>query len=162
MAPDLLLWHDDDELLDDRLQIIVRLNDTLNERDRNHLLQRASSPREYELLGMAPGDHVMRLYRQKLKARGVLTSSQLMEQRNGQMVQVAGMVVVRQRPPTAKGHVFITLEDEEGLSNLIIRPKVYARYKDTLRNKPLLLITGKLQREGQAVSVLVQSGAPLS
>jgi len=116
---------------------------------------------EYELLGLAPGDHVMRLYRQGLQERGVLDSGQLMERRDGQMVQVAGMVVVRQRPPTAKGHVFITLEDEEGLTNLIIRPNVYERYKDTLRNRPLLLVTGKLQREGQAISVLVQSAAPL-
>ena len=116
---------------------------------------------EYELLGLAPGDHVMRLYRQKLQARGVLTSSELTERSDGQMVQVAGMVVVRQRPPTAKGHVFITLEDESGLTNLIIRPQVYERYKDTLRNRSLLMVTGKLQREGQAISVLVQSAAPL-
>ena len=70
-------------------------------------------------------------------------------------MRVAGLVVVRQRPPTAKGHLFITLEDEEGLVNLIVRPDVYERYRDALRNAPLLWVEGRLQREGQALSVLV-------
>jgi error-prone DNA polymerase len=114
---------------------------------------------EYELLGMAPGDHIMRLYRDRLRKEGVLRSKELEERRDGEIVKVAGMVAVRQRPPTAKGHVFITLEDEDGLINLIIRPQVYERHRDTLRNRPLLLVAGRLQREGQAMSVLVQSAA---
>jgi error-prone DNA polymerase len=76
-------------------------------------------------------------------------------------VRVAGRVVVRQQPPTAKGVVFITLEDEEGLVNLIVRPDVYERYRDALRNAPLLLVEGRLQREGQTFSVLVQGAAAL-
>jgi error-prone DNA polymerase len=59
-------------------------------------------------------------------------------------MRVAGWAVVRQRPPTAKGHVFITAEDEEGLVNLIVRPDVYERYRDPLRNTPLLWIEGRL------------------
>jgi error-prone DNA polymerase len=62
---------------------------------------------------------------------------------------------------TAKGHLFVTLEDEEGLVNLIVRPDVYERYRDALRNTPLLWIEGRLQREGQALSVLVYRAAPL-
>jgi len=58
-------------------------------------------------------------------------------------------------PATAKGHLFVTLEDEEGLVNLIVRPDVYERYRGVLRNAPLLWIEGRLQREGQALSVLV-------
>jgi len=110
---------------------------------------------EYELLGLAPGDHVMRLYRERLRTQGVLSSKELAERRNGQTVRVAGLVVVRQRPPTAKGHLFITLEDEEGLVNLIVRPHAYEQHRDTLRNAPLLWVKGRLQREGHAVSVLV-------
>jgi error-prone DNA polymerase len=72
------------------------------------------------------------------------------------------LVVVRQRPPTAKGHVFITLEDEEGLVNLIIRPTVYERYKSAIRNAPLLLAEGRLQREGHAISVLVHRAGALT
>jgi len=116
---------------------------------------------EVELLGLTPGDHVMGLYRQALRAQGVLSSRKLEEQRDGQTVRVAGWIVVRQRPPTAKGHVFITLEDEEGLVNLIVRPDVYERYRGALRSAPLLLVEGRLQREGHALSVLVYRAAAL-
>jgi error-prone DNA polymerase len=76
-------------------------------------------------------------------------------------VRVAGWAVVRQRPPTAKGHLFITLEDEEGLMNLIVRPQVYEQYRAALRNAPLLWVEGRLQREGEAMSVLVHRAAAL-
>ena len=116
---------------------------------------------EYELMGMAPGEHLMVLYREALRAAGVLTSAQLAGRRNGERVRVAGWAVVRQRPPTAKGHLFITLEDEEGLANLIVRPGVYEQYCDVLRNAPLLWIEGRLQHEGHAISVLVYRAAAL-
>jgi error-prone DNA polymerase len=116
---------------------------------------------EVELLGLTPGDHVGGLYREALRARGVLSSGELEGQRDGQTVRVAGLVVVRQRPPTAKGHVFITLEDEEGLVDLIVRPDVYQRYRGVLRGAPLLLVEGRLQREGHALSVLVHRAAAL-
>ena len=74
---------------------------------------------EYELLGLAPEDHVMSLYREALEAHGVTSNQALVDQRDGKKVRVAGKVVVRQRPPSAKGFVFITLEDETGLVNLV-------------------------------------------
>jgi error-prone DNA polymerase len=116
---------------------------------------------EYELVGLAPGEHVMDLYREALQARNVLSSGELAARQDGERVRVAGWAVVRQRPPTAKGHVFITLEDEEGLVNLIVRPDVYERYRDALRNSPLLWVEGRLQREGHALSVLVYRAAAL-
>jgi error-prone DNA polymerase len=116
---------------------------------------------EYELLGLTPGEHVMNLYRDALQAKGVQTSRSLEQGEDGQIVRVAGLATVRQRPPTAKGHVFITLEDEEGLANLIIRPRVFERYRDALRNAPLLWVEGRLQKEGRAISVLVHRAAPL-
>jgi error-prone DNA polymerase len=115
---------------------------------------------EYELLGLAPDDHVMSLYRDKLRASGVSSSRDLTSKQPGEKVRVAGQVVVRQRPPTAKGHVFLTLEDEEGLVNLIVRPVVYERHRDALRNAPLLLVEGVLQPEVQG-SVLVYQAAKL-
>ena len=111
---------------------------------------------EYELLGLTPGDQVMSLYREELRAQGVMSSGELAGRQDGQTVRVAGWVVIRQRPPTAKGHVFITLEDEEGLINLIVRPDVYERYRDALRHAPLLRVEGRLQREGDAMSILVR------
>jgi error-prone DNA polymerase len=116
---------------------------------------------EYELLGAAPSGHVMSLYREALQAQGVLSSGDLNRQQNGQTVRVAGWAVVRQRPPTAKGHVFITLEDEEGLINLIVRPKIYQQYRNALRNAPLVWVEGQLQREGHAMSVLVHRASAL-
>ena len=126
------------------------------------LSQRERMGWEYELLGLSPGDHVMRLYRQKLRSEGVLNSAEVWERQNGETVRVAGLVAVRQKPPTAKGHVFITLEDEEGLVNLIVRPRVYERYRAALRNASLLRAVGRLQREGQALSVLVHTAEDLT
>jgi error-prone DNA polymerase len=117
---------------------------------------------EYELLGMTPGGQVMDLYREALEQQGVLTSRELAMCQGGERVHVAGWAVVRQRPPTAKGMLFITLEDEEGLMNLIVRPDVYERYRDALRNVPLLWIEGRVQREGEAISVLVYNAKPLA
>ncbi len=116
---------------------------------------------EYELLGMAAGDQVTRLYREALRARGVLSSRELAARRDGEVVRVAGWAVVRQRPPTAKGFLFITLEDEEGLMNLIVRPDVYQQYRTVLRSAPLLWVEARLQREGSATSLLVSRAAAL-
>jgi error-prone DNA polymerase len=116
---------------------------------------------EYELLGLAPGGHVMDLYRKDLQKRGVPSSRDLDARRDGELVRLAGYAVVRQRPPTAKGYLFITLEDEDGLTNLIVRPRIYERFRDALRNAPLLWIEGQLQREGQALSVLVHRAEAL-
>jgi error-prone DNA polymerase len=111
---------------------------------------------EYELMGLAPGGQVMSLYREALRAQGVISSRELAERRDGEIVRVAGWAAVRQRPPTAKGHLFITLEDEEGLMNLIVRPDVYEQHRDVLRRSPLLRVEGRVQREGNALSILVQ------
>jgi error-prone DNA polymerase len=117
---------------------------------------------EYELLGLAPGGHVMALYRDALRRQGVLTSRELAGRRDGERVRVAGWAVVRQRPPTAKGMLFVSLEDEDGLINLVVRPDVYERYRDALRNAPLLWAEGRVQREGEAISVLVHRAAALA
>jgi error-prone DNA polymerase len=84
---------------------------------------------DYELLGMTPGDHPLRLWRPRLQRRGVLSAAELNRRPAGQRVRVAGLVVVRQAPPTAHGHLFITLEDETGLTNLIIHPDLVTQTK---------------------------------
>jgi error-prone DNA polymerase len=116
---------------------------------------------EYELMGLVPDDHVMSLYRGMLERRGVATTYELASRHDGDKVRVAGKVVVRQRPPSAKGFLFITLEDEVGLANLVVRPKTYDKYQAALRNSPLLLVEGHLQREGEAFSVMVHSATGL-
>ena len=89
-------------------------------------------------------------------ARACSSAAELLAQPAGSLVKVAGLVIVRQAPPTAHGHLFLTLENETGLVNLIIRPDLYERERNTLHNATLLLAEGRLQREGAAVSVLAQ------
>jgi error-prone DNA polymerase len=117
---------------------------------------------EYELLGMAPGDHVMAVYREALRARGILSSRELGEQDDGRAARIAGLVVVIQRPPSARGYAFVTLEDEAGLMNVIVRPGVYAHYRGVLRGAPLLVVGGVVQRQDGVLNLLADRAAPLS
>jgi error-prone DNA polymerase len=103
----------------------------------------------------------MSLYRERLRAYGVLSSADLASRRSGERVLVAGLAIIRQRPPSAKGFVFLTLEDEEGLVNLVVRPAIYERHREVLRGNPLLLVQGQVQREGNAINVQVYQAVPL-
>ncbi|MDO8670448.1 MAG: OB-fold nucleic acid binding domain-containing protein, partial [Dehalococcoidia bacterium] len=77
------------------------------------------------------------------------------------MVAVAGMVVTRQAPGTAKGHVFLTLEDEYGLVNVVLRPQVYEKYRRIARQEPIILVEGILQRKDGVTNVIATSLTPL-
>src|SRR5262249_54161329 len=85
-------------------------------------------------------------YRRRLRALGVIPSYLINRLPDGREVRVGGMVVCRQRPGTAKGFVFITLEDEHGLVNVIVRPDVYQQYRDALRNATIVAIAGRHQK----------------
>ena len=117
---------------------------------------------EYSVLGLPVSDQVMALYRPWLKKMGILSSLDLKDRKDKKKVKVAGLVVVRQAPPTAKGHVFITLEDEYGLVNVIVRPDVYERFRHSLRDAPLITVEGILQKQGEVVSVLAQRAVGLT
>src|SRR5262249_47557321 len=82
---------------------------------------------DYAGTGLTVGRHPMALRRDELAMRGVLRAIDLRSERNGRRVRVAGMVITRQRPGTAKGFVFLTLEDETGIANIIVRPDLFAR-----------------------------------
>jgi error-prone DNA polymerase len=116
---------------------------------------------EQEIMGLSPGDHIMTLYRARLDEQGILGSHGLTGCSNGQRVKAAGLLVVHQSPPTAKGFHFLTLEDEEGMINVIVRPKVYGRYRNIIRGAHLLLVAGMAQREGEVTNLLADSIAPL-
>jgi len=111
---------------------------------------------EYGILGLPVGEQMVALHRPRLERLGVLRSKDLERKQNGERVRVAGLVVVRQRPPTAKGFVFITMEDEDGLMNVIVKPDVYQRYYKVLRNCFLLIVEGKVQRQGGILNVLAE------
>ena len=91
----------------------------------------------------------------------ILRSSDLAKTRDGAMVEVAGMVVARQRPETAKGIVFMLLEDERGTVNLIVPPPVYDRHRALVRAAPLLRAKGKLERREGTINVVVIDVAAL-
>ena len=82
---------------------------------------------DYAGMGLTIGPHPMALRRDELALRGVLRAADLPQARDGRRVRVAGMVITRQRPGTAKGFVFLTLEDETGISNVIVRPDLFDR-----------------------------------
>jgi error-prone DNA polymerase len=108
---------------------------------------------DYAGMGLTIGPHPMALRRDELAMRGVLRATDLPQARDGRRVRVAGMVITRQRPSTAKGFVFLTLEDETGISNVIIRPDLFERERTAVIGHPFLLIDGVLQHQDGVLSV---------
>jgi len=108
---------------------------------------------DYAGTGLTVGRHPMALRREELAMRGVLRASDLRAARQGRRVRVAGMVITRQRPGTAKGFVFLTLEDETGVANIIVRPDLFARDRLTIIEEPFLLVDGVLQNQDGVTSV---------
>jgi error-prone DNA polymerase len=117
---------------------------------------------EREVTGLNVAEHPMALYREWLSANGVLDSVALAECPSGQKVIVAGMKIMHQSPPTAKGMHFITLTDEHNMINLVIRPNVYASYKQVLRRSPLIVAEGEVQRKNEVINILVERASQLS
>jgi error-prone DNA polymerase len=115
---------------------------------------------DYRSTGMALGEHPMSMLRDGL-APSVLRSADLDRAADGSEVEVAGMVVARQRPETAKGIVFMLFEDETGVVNLIVPPPVYERHRALVRAAPLLHARGRLERREGVVNVLVSAVAEL-
>lgn len=79
----------------------------------------------------------------------------------GSNVTVAGYVVCHQMPATSKGHVFLTIEDEEGLMNIVIRPDVYEKYRYVERTEPLMLIRGQVQKRDGVINIIAERLEPL-
>jgi error-prone DNA polymerase len=115
---------------------------------------------EYAVLGFAPSGHPLSLLKGALPP-GVVQSDALSRREHASMVEVAGLVVARQRPETAKGFIFVLLEDEAGMVNVIVRPDVYERYRPAIRGEPLLWVRGKLAKDDGTVNVLAEEAAGL-
>src|SRR6185503_15415963 len=102
---------------------------------------------DYSTISMSLRAHPLQLLRPTLSERRMATSQKLREEvRNGDFLQMAGLVLVRQRPGTASGVVFITLEDEFGIANLVVWPKVFETYRRIVMGARLLGVAGKVQR----------------
>jgi error-prone DNA polymerase len=109
---------------------------------------------DYRSTGLTLGRHPLEMLRPGLDPK-ILRSSDLAKTRDGAVVEVAGMVVARQRPETANGIVFMLLEDERGTVNLIVPPPVYERHRALVRAAPLLRAKGKLERREGTTNVVV-------
>ena len=108
---------------------------------------------DYAGTSLTIGPHPMSLRRPDLALRGVLRASDLPAGRHGRRVRVAGAVITRQRPGTAKGFVFLTLEDETGIANIIVRPDLFSEQRATIVGEPYLLVDGTLQIQEGVTSV---------
>ena len=127
---------------------------------------RAMTPEEllladYEGTGLSLGPHPMEFHRARLDRMKVARAADLAGMKHGAWVRVAGAVIVRQRPGTAKGFVFLNLEDETGLTNVIVRPALFHRHRLALVNEPFLFVEGRLQHQDHVVSVRAERLWPL-
>ncbi|HYL74971.1 MAG TPA: error-prone DNA polymerase, partial [Bryobacteraceae bacterium] len=107
------------------------------------------------------GSHPMRFHRAKLNAIGVTPANKLRSIRNGWPVRIAGCVICRQRPGTAKGLLFISMEDETGVSNAVVMPDVFDRERTTILNNPYLVIEGEMQNIDGVLTVRATRFEPL-
>ncbi len=108
---------------------------------------------DYAGTGLTLGPHLMALCRAALARRGVVRAADLPGLGSGRVVRVAGSVIVRQRPGTAKGFVFLSLEDETGIANVIVTPQLFARHRLALVAAPYVIVYGVVQNQDGVVSV---------
>ncbi|MGI9013060.1 MAG: error-prone DNA polymerase [Phycisphaerales bacterium] len=155
------LWNIQ-RLHDDVLPLFAEQNIvSVNETETSHHLPAISLPlqvsSDYRHTGFSLKAHPVSFLREMLDRESVIRSVDLMDEtrfRTGKKVAVSGVVICRQRPGTASGIVFITLEDETGIFNLIVRPKVYERYRHAARHSVLLHVTGKVERKHNVIHIM--------
>jgi error-prone DNA polymerase len=117
---------------------------------------------DYASTSLSIKAHPVSFVRPQLEQLGVLTTRDLSTLTNGQPVKVAGLVLVRQRPGTAKGVWFMTIEDETGFANLVIFPQVGEAYRKAMHGARLFLAEGTVQVEGEVIHVIVKAGYDIS
>ena len=111
--------------------------------------------------GMTVGLHAIGHHRAEMKRRNVRSAIELLDLPNGMHVRIAGGVITRQRPGTAKGFVFISLEDETGISNAIVTPQLFEKNHVVIVHQQFLLIEGQLQNQDGVISVKAETIEPL-
>jgi error-prone DNA polymerase len=116
---------------------------------------------DYRASGVSTGPHVMSHLRAGLRARGILSAAEVRAAPDGSAVRIAGHVIVRQRPGSAKGFCFLTLEDETGTANAVLTPRMFERFRAALHAGPILEVAGPLQNVESVVHVRVRELRPL-
>jgi error-prone DNA polymerase len=117
---------------------------------------------DYNSVGFSQTVHPVHFLREDLKERGFITCREAMTSKDKRYVSVAGMVNVRQRPGSAKGVIFMTIEDETGDANIVVWEKVGEQYKEAVHGSSLILITGYIQKEGEVVHFIARTVVDLS
>jgi error-prone DNA polymerase len=108
---------------------------------------------DYAGTGLTVGKHPMHYRRRELGSQGILSSKDLRNHRDGQFVRTAGCVIARQRPGTAKGFIFLSMEDEVGIANIIVTPDLYERDRLVVTQSKFLLVEGLLQNQDGVIHV---------
>ncbi len=109
---------------------------------------------DYQTLRLSLKAHPMSFYRASLRRQGFAAAADLARMRHGQRVKLAGLVLVRQKPGSAKGVCFITLEDETGVANLVIWPSMFKSYRPVIMSARLLVVHGQVQTDGRVIHVV--------
>ncbi|MCK6502806.1 error-prone DNA polymerase [Myxococcota bacterium] len=116
---------------------------------------------DYDVVGLSVDGHPIGLVRQELSRRGLLSAEQVQDQPAEARVRVAGMVSHRQRPGTASGVLFMTLEDETGLLNIVVKPQLFEKQRQVILGEGTVEIEARVQRDGASLSLLALRFAPL-
>ncbi|NQT74030.1 MAG: error-prone DNA polymerase, partial [Chloroflexi bacterium] len=116
---------------------------------------------DYDIQGLSATYHPMRALGREVLGNGTLRSSELEGIREGERVKCAGYVVTRQRPMTAKGFSFLTLEDEEGMINVILKPNIYEKYRQIFRLELIMEVEGTIQKKNGIINIIADRLSPL-
>jgi error-prone DNA polymerase len=111
---------------------------------------------DYAATSLSLKAHPVSFVREKLDQLRITATNQLSTLKNGAVVKVAGLVLVRQRPGTAKGICFMTIEDETGFANLVIFEKLFDQFRKEILQSKLIMVEGKVQIEGEVIHVIVK------
>lgn len=117
---------------------------------------------DYRHVGLSLRRHPMAFLREDLRRRRIVSCAEVMEARDGSRLETAGIVLVRQRPGSASGVVFVTIEDETGIANLVIWPQVVEANRRIILTAPMIAVRGRIQREGEVVHLVARRFTDLS
>lgn len=145
---------------DDRPIGIFKGQASHNPEEKNISLPQMTMPEQvvldYASISLSLKAHPVSFIREKLQQLHIVPTSELPTLKDGDIVRVAGLVLVRQRPGTAKGVCFITIEDETGNANLVVFENLFEKYRKEILNSRLLMVEGRLQIEGEVIHIIVQ------
>jgi error-prone DNA polymerase len=117
---------------------------------------------DYGHVGLTLCQHPVAFLRADLTVRRIVTCTQAMEARDGRWLEAAALVLVRQRPGSAKGVMFITLEDETGIANLVAWPQVFEKFRRVVMGASMIAVRGRIQREGDVIHLVANRLTDLS